>query len=76
MPELASALHDATGVRAHPNAIGKFLRKLGYTHKKSRWLPPNAAEPRKGSSAKTGSSTAFRLCQPNPNALSSLTKPR
>ena len=34
MPELASALHDATGVQAHPNAIGKFLRKLGYTHKK------------------------------------------
>ena len=34
MPELASALHDATGVRAHPNAIGKFLRKLGYTRKK------------------------------------------
>lgn len=46
MPELASALHDATGVRAHPNAIGKFLRKLGYTHKRSRWLPPNAAVPR------------------------------
>ena len=34
MPELAPALHDATGMRAHPNAIGKFLRKLGYTHKK------------------------------------------
>lgn len=34
MPELASALHDAAGVRAHPNAIGKFPRKLGYTHKK------------------------------------------
>ena len=34
LPELASALHDAAGVRAHPNAIGKFLRKLGYTHKK------------------------------------------
>ena len=46
MPELASALHDATGVRAHPNAIGKFLRKLGYTHKKSRWRPPSAVEPR------------------------------
>ena len=26
MPELASALHDATGLQAHPNAIGKFLR--------------------------------------------------
>ncbi len=46
MPELASALHDATGVRAHPNAIGKFLRKLGHSHKKSRWLPPSAVEPR------------------------------
>lgn len=46
MPELASALHAATGVRAHPNAIGKFLRKLGYTHKKSRWWPPNAVEQR------------------------------
>ena len=46
MSELACALHDATGVRAHPNAIGKFLRKLGYTHKKSRWLLPNAVEPR------------------------------
>ncbi|MEM6618778.1 MAG: transposase [Pseudomonadota bacterium] len=34
MPELASALHDTTGLRAHPNAIGKFLRKLGYPHKK------------------------------------------
>ena len=46
MPELAFALHDATGVRAHPNAIGKFLRKLSYTHKKSCWLLANAATPR------------------------------
>lgn len=46
MSELASALHDATGVRAHPNAIGKFLRKLGYTRKKSRWLLPSVAAPR------------------------------
>ena len=30
MPELASALHEAIGVQAHPSAIGKFLRKLGY----------------------------------------------
>jgi len=35
MPELSAALFDATRVRAHPNAIGKFLRKLGYTYKKS-----------------------------------------
>ncbi len=34
MPELAAALLDATGVRAHPNAIGKFLRKLGYRYEK------------------------------------------
>ena len=41
MPELASALHAATGVHAHPNAIGKFLRKLGYTHK-NLWPAPSA----------------------------------
>jgi len=46
MPELSAALFDAASVRAHPNAIGKFLRKLGYTYKKSHWSPPNAAVPR------------------------------
>jgi transposase len=60
MPELSAALFDATGVRAPPNAIGKFLRKVGYTYKKSRWRPPNAAVPRSGDSAKTGSGTVFR----------------
>lgn len=34
MPELSAVLFDATGVRAHPNATGKFLRKLGNTYKK------------------------------------------
>lgn len=34
MPELAGALLDATGVQAHPDAIGRFLRKLGFTYKK------------------------------------------
>ena len=33
MPELGAVLFDATGVRAPPNVIGKFLRKLGYTCK-------------------------------------------
>jgi len=45
MPELAGALADATGVQAHPDAIGRFLRKLGFTYKKSRWsLPSDAAQ--------------------------------
>ncbi len=34
MTELSAALLEATGDRAHSNAIGKFLRKLGYTYKK------------------------------------------
>lgn len=34
MPELADALTDATGVQVHPDAIGQFLRKLGFTYKK------------------------------------------
>lgn len=46
MPELAAALFDATGVRAHPDAIGRFLRKLGYSYKKRHWSQPNAAAPR------------------------------
>ena len=61
MPELSATLHDATGVRAHPNAIGKSLRKLDYTYKKRHWSLPSAAEPRYGSSARTASSIVFQL---------------
>ena len=41
LPELAEALETATGVTEHSASIGRFLRKLGYTYKKSRWLPPS-----------------------------------
>ncbi len=34
LPELAGALHDAHGVSAHPASIGRYLGKLGFTHKK------------------------------------------
>jgi transposase len=40
LPELAGALEAATGVVAHAASIGRFLRKLGYTYKKSHWLRP------------------------------------
>ena len=43
--ELAAALQTATGVRAHPASIGRFLRKLGFTHKKRQWSQPNASVP-------------------------------
>lgn len=43
MPELAGARAEATGVQAHPDAIGRFLRKLGFTYKKRRWLRPSDA---------------------------------
>ncbi|WP_372573444.1 winged helix-turn-helix domain-containing protein [Ruegeria jejuensis] len=43
LPELAGALEAATGVVAHSASIGRFLRKLGYTYKKSRWSPPNGS---------------------------------
>ena len=41
LPELAEALASATGVVAHAASIGRFLRKLGYTYKKSHWSRPN-----------------------------------
>ncbi|ARC87809.1 helix-turn-helix domain-containing protein [Rhodovulum sp. MB263] len=43
MPELAAALADATGVQAHPDTIGRFLRKLGVTYKEIRWSRPSDA---------------------------------
>ena len=46
MPELAGALAgalaDATDVQVHPDAVGRFLHKLGFTYKK-RWSPPSDA---------------------------------
>jgi transposase len=41
--ELRDALTDAEGVVVHHSAIAGLLKRLGFTHKKSRWLPPNAA---------------------------------
>ena len=41
LPELAGALASATGVVAHAASIGRFLRKLGYTYKKSHWSRPS-----------------------------------
>lgn len=43
LPELSGALEAATGVAAHAASIGRFLRKLGYTYKKSRWSRPSGS---------------------------------
>jgi transposase len=40
--ELRDALADAEGVVVHHSAIAGLLKRLGFTHKKSRWSPPNA----------------------------------
>jgi transposase len=45
LPELAGALKAVTGIVAHSASIGRFLRKLGYTYKKSHWWPPNGSAP-------------------------------
>ena len=44
--ELRDALADAEGVAVHHSAIARLLKRLGFTHKKSRWWPLNAAMPR------------------------------
>jgi len=41
LPELAGALEAATAVVAHSSSIGRCLRKLGYTYKKSHWSRPS-----------------------------------
>lgn len=41
--ELRDALVHAEGIKVHHSTIARFLKRLGFTHKKSRWLPPNVA---------------------------------
>ena len=45
LPQPGGALEATAGVAAHSASFGRFLRKLGYTYKKSRWLPPNGCAP-------------------------------
>jgi len=44
--ELRDALVEATGLEVQHSAIGHLLKRLGFTHKKSRWRPPSVAVPR------------------------------
>ena len=40
--ELRDALAEATGLGVHHSAIAHLLKRLGFTHKKSRWWPPSS----------------------------------
>ena len=44
--ELRDALAEAEGVTVHHSSIANLLSRLGFTYKKSRWWPLNAAAPR------------------------------
>jgi transposase len=44
--ELRDALAHATDVTVHHSAIAGLLKRLGFTHKKSRWLLPSVAAPK------------------------------
>ena len=59
--ELRDALADATGLQVQHSAIGHLWKCLGFTDKKSRWRPPNAAVPSQSGSAKISLHTG---CQP------------
>jgi len=68
LPELAGALAAATGVVAHAASIGRFLRKLGYTYKKSHplsaaWLchAPAGQRDRDRTAARTGKTSTERM---------------
>lgn len=39
--ELRDAFADAEGVTVHHSAIAALLKRIGFTHKKRRWWPPN-----------------------------------
>jgi transposase len=44
--ELRDALAEAEGVQVHHSSIANLLSRLGFTYKKSRWLPPSAVAPK------------------------------
>lgn len=52
--ELRDALADAEGVQVHHSSIADLLSRLGFTYKKGRWSPPNAAAPKSDSNAPIG----------------------
>ena len=56
--ELRDALADAEGVQVHHSSNADLLSRLGFTYKKSRWLPPSAAVPRSNSNEPIGSHIA------------------
>ena len=39
--ELRDALAEAEGVTVHHSAVAGLMKRLGFTHKKSRWWPPS-----------------------------------
>jgi len=43
--ELRDALADAEGITVHHSAIAGLLKRLGFTHNKSRWWPPSDDAP-------------------------------
>ncbi len=71
VPELAGALEDVISVQAHPDAICRFLRKLGFTSLKRRWSRPRGVAQGSENSATTGSNTACQPSQPARIVLSS-----
>lgn len=66
----------AEGVTAHRSSIANPLSRLGFTYRKSRWRPPDAAAPRQGGDGPTGSGIAFRPSRRRLSASSSLTERR
>jgi transposase len=61
LPELAEQVERRLGLRVHPQTVGRWLRELGVTRKKSRCTPASSNGPtcRRGV---TAGSTRWRNC--------------
>ena len=62
MPELAAAVEAATGTKADPASLSRWLIRNGYRFKKKRCWPASKIAPRSARRAKTGKNTASRGC--------------
>ena len=74
MPELAAALDAATGTKADPASLSRWLLRNGYRSKKKRCWPANKIGPTSGRHGRNGRQSASQECGLNRNGWSSSTR--
>jgi transposase len=74
LPELAEQVRRRLGLSVHPQTVGRWLRELGVTRKKSRCTPASSDGPTCGSSVTPGPTRSHNGAAATSPACSSSTR--